>query len=231
MVKKILDIGGGPDIYPLAIEQERTKYVEAILGLRAVRWAVLMPNTDWTVLDPTLQRRGLEPVQSKIPQNAHLMEGKITEDEPAPFEDESFDRVEMNFLFSPLLADSYVRRMKDPRKALDMVVSLTPKELHELGDYGACIREAARLLKPGGRLQIAEKANRMDRILPVLYGREVQDIGLAFRTSGSMPLPSLYSAYASRDPSIYTQAPGATATHEEIAANTPHLAILDKLHR
>jgi ribosomal protein L36 len=155
---RFLDLGGGPDISE--DENEITK-------LRGTRLALSDPSGDYYVLDPQLS--SLDPMLKKfgkpIP-NLFFIKGEVHETFAIPFKANSFNVVEMNFVFVPL-STAPVYKPLTPEK----FQKWKEKELLSPADvplYAKAIQESARVLRREGKLIICEKKQRMNRIIRML---------------------------------------------------------------
>lgn len=177
---RFLDIGGGPDLLPGEPLSQRPR--DNMNDLRAVNLARINPNKQYFIYDPRIPTELASDLQQQFP-NLQFVIGK-TNVEPTlyflPFHEETFDSIEMNFVFTPLLG-------------LDVFKNFPPEDaplyLHTLA-------EAARVLKSEGLLTIREKRINMDPIINIIrskgLGRKFYDnfdlyLIDRYRMEGSFP--------------------------------------------
>lgn len=147
---RFLDVGGGPDI------SEKTD----ITMLRATRLAMSDPNGNYYVLDPLISLYGV------FFPNLHFVKSVVAKESSIPFTDETFNVVEMNFVFVPLSTSPV-----DQPLPLEEFQQWKEKELKSPKDvplYARAIQESARVLKKDGKFILCEKKQRMDRIMRLL---------------------------------------------------------------
>lgn len=146
---RFLDLGGGPDISEADITT-----------LRTARLALSDPNKNYFILDPLISS-----YNKSIP-SLHIVRGEIKRGFSIPFMNETFNVVEMNFIFVPL-STSRIDQPIGPEEFQQW----KEKDLQSPDDvplYAKAIQESSRVLKKNGRLILCEKKQRMDRILRLL---------------------------------------------------------------
>ncbi len=155
---RFLDIGGGAELYPGSDFQT---LVNNTNNLRAVRLAGENSDKEYIIFDLYIPKITARQKARELP-NLHFVVGQIAAGSHIPFADASMDRVEMNHMFTPLNID--------PR---DGPKPLFRAEYPVL--YDIALREASRVLKPGGVLSLTEKKERIDRILELLTHEDHYD--------------------------------------------------------
>lgn len=166
MVEKFrfIDIGGGPD---------RGRF--PMRNLRGVNLARNNPHEEYMILDPSIPSRQARNLQKKLP-NLHFVIGGIF-DKPfeakfLPFQDNTFDIAEMNFVLRPMLAHHEVetiRRQESPTHITRISYTDEPIFFHGLpAPYLHAIQETSRILKEDGKLILREMWPNMRYIMQFL---------------------------------------------------------------
>ncbi len=193
---KTLDIGGGPDaegfmeltrqierryaIRPEGFESARDSMRRQIQSLRTVQLALQNPDNQYFVLDPFLPTDLVKEQSTRTP-NLHFVVGKkggpdfwsSSQVESLPFADESFDAVEMNFIFTPLklkelAAKHLVKTIADMGAVYDDWAEERPSDISDAEHYFSTLQDAARTLNAGGNLYLLEKWQRIEWIKNML---------------------------------------------------------------
>ena len=151
---RFLDIGGGPDIF---------RDPEIMSDLRSVRLARENPQGEYIIFDFQIVPEQASALSSQIP-NLHFIIGKIELARGLPLGDKSIDRVEMNFMWTPLTNSVLDKSEDESKKMHNSIVYGRPF----IDLYEEALREAVRVLKPGKTLAITEKHERMQRIRRLL---------------------------------------------------------------
>lgn len=149
---QFLDIGGGPNEEPWF----NTPDIDDVMSnLRAVQLARQNPNGEYTVLDAYFPPPSIETISSELP-NVHFVTHILSPESSIPFGNGSMDRVEMNFVFTPLTDQLPINKQQY------YLIGFNP----EL--YIHALEEACRVLKSGGTLAITEKSERLNKIKGLL---------------------------------------------------------------
>jgi tRNA G46 methylase TrmB len=153
---RFLDIGGGPDMYD---------DFETMSNLRAVQLAKQNPQKEYIVFDIEVPQQAAQQLSHDL-SNLHFIQGKLDLSLKIPFEDNSIDEGEMNFMYTPLVYGHLFNNNK---------VIETPKL------YEHVFSEASRVLRPGGTLTITEKEERLRHIEKILTDQGNMDRQMSLR--------------------------------------------------
>lgn len=190
-----LDIGGGPDILP---EDTSDRYVDRLQMVRAAMLAAEHPDRAYIVFDPLLDTAVAERVQDTLPnvtftegkvdrnhklpypdQSMNVVEMNhllypLFYSRNIKWRENQLEDKTKEFASEFLATQQQVEARLSPyRQELTKFIEIgigepTPQDAEYFMDYIAAIKEAARVLKPGGTLMLAEKRGRMDRIVRLL---------------------------------------------------------------
>lgn len=153
---RFLDVGGGPGWSPASGHENELR--RTMHNLRSAKLARENPKGRYIVFDRYIPRLEAKALSREL-QNLYFIEGSIALDQYLPFPEASMDRVEMNFMWTPLASIQFPRE-EDFQESL-IGIPGDNRYLHAL-------REACRVLKPGGTLSITEKKGRLDLIRRIL---------------------------------------------------------------
>lgn len=200
---RYLDIGGGPDLEIVEKPKSSTQVVFAgfdsepedlqehlyrdyktlhdrtQLGLNFRKRAELDPNSEFFVVDPVLD----EDLITKIdqPVNLHFIKGMVTERSDLPIKSASMTGVEVNRLFTPIVQGAMERiKGQNSRTVTEFLEKVARREMdYELMEpYIKILGAAVRVLKPGGKLILREKANQM-AIIRTLLASSINELGMS----------------------------------------------------
>lgn len=162
---RFLDIGGGPDMLG---------DFETMSNLRAVQLAKQNPQKEYIIFDIEVPQQAAKQLSHEL-SNLHFVQGKLDLRLKIPFEDDSVDEVEMNFMYTPLVYGHNSR------------IIIKPELLYE-----HVFRDACRILKPGGTVTITEKEERLRHIEKILNNHGYMDMMLSPKETFGLTLTTKY---------------------------------------
>ena len=134
-------------------------------NLRAVQLSKQNPQGEYIVFDRNIPHETSKQLSHDIP-NLHFIQGILSPNLNIPFQDNSMDRVEMNFLYTPLTDPDGKGMPSRTNMSQQLGWNLFGTAYTEL--YVHTLEEACRALKPGGILAITEKQQRLNWIKRLL---------------------------------------------------------------